>query len=72
MQRDGTGVVRPAANAVTFAALRRSEDVEHSSPTGKPRVVEGFVGAGEDGFIHGSAVCTVPNASATWRLGGHA
>jgi hypothetical protein len=71
MQRDGTGMVQPAADRITFAALRRSDDVEHTSPVGRPRIVDGLIGAGEDGFIHGSAICSVPNASASWHVGGH-
>jgi len=57
----------PNPGTITFSALPRTESVD--DPTdGESRVVEGFLGMSEDGFVLDSGICNVPFATASWRL----
>lgn len=70
MYRDERPLTATKPNNLVFSALRRTDDEEQVAPVGTPRIVEGFLGTSEEGFLHGNGVvCAVPNASASWSVG---
>lgn len=45
--------------------------MDSSHEYGDPRVLEGFLGMSEDGFVHSgtiSSICTVPGSTASWDM----
>ncbi|ORX38487.1 hypothetical protein BD324DRAFT_621048 [Kockovaella imperatae] len=53
----------PRAGVLAFATLHRDHhSVASEVSAGDARVVDGFVGHGEDGIIHGQSICKVPGA----------
>ncbi|OCF57225.1 hypothetical protein L486_04681 [Kwoniella mangroviensis CBS 10435] len=61
---------QPKPDTITFSALGRSDE-EGELGTGSPRVVDGFLGLSEGGFIYSnpiSSICTAPGAvvTASW------
>ncbi|WVQ82332.1 hypothetical protein IAT38_004460 [Cryptococcus sp. DSM 104549] len=57
----------PTPGEITFAAIPRAEEVD-DVPRGEPRVVDGFLGLSESGFIYSnpaSSVCTAAGAFVT-------
>ncbi|WVR00037.1 hypothetical protein IAU59_007179 [Kwoniella sp. CBS 9459] len=62
-------IAKPSANTLTFSSLAKTEEIDHA-PIGKPRVVEGFLGLSEGGFIYSNpsaSICTAPSATTTVR-----
>lgn len=53
-----------------FGSLAKTNQREEasSSKQGQPRVVDGFLGLSEDGFIESGGVCSVPGATARWSI----
>ncbi len=61
----------PTAGRLMFSALARSEEVDNVEMDGEGRVVKGFLGMSEDGFVHSgqvSSICTVPGSTASWDM----
>ncbi|WWD19082.1 hypothetical protein CI109_103540 [Kwoniella shandongensis] len=60
----------PSLSSITFSSIPKSDEVD-DVPVGTPRVVDGFLGLSEGGFIYSnpsSAICTAPGATTTWRI----
>ncbi|OCF37967.1 hypothetical protein I317_03928 [Kwoniella heveanensis CBS 569] len=60
-------IVKPTPHTFTFSSLAKSEETD-DIPIGQPRVVKGFLGLSEGGFIYSnpsSSICTAPGATNT-------
>ncbi|ORY35549.1 hypothetical protein BCR39DRAFT_510672 [Naematelia encephala] len=63
-----TGDLTPKQGQITFAALRKSDNLDSIPLQGTPRVQDGFLACSEDGFINNSSICTVPGATCSWTF----
>ncbi|KAK8854772.1 hypothetical protein IAR55_003511 [Kwoniella newhampshirensis] len=60
----------PSPSTITFSSIPKSDEID-DTPIGTPRVVDGFLGLSEGGFIYSnpsSAICTAPGAMTTWKI----
>ena len=53
----------PSAGQLTFDVLPKSDELGEAVPMAEFEMQEGFLGLSEGGFVHGSAVCSVPGAA---------
>jgi len=71
-RKGGFGLPGVEGGRIGFSTLGRMENVEEGEVVGTPRVVDGFLGFSEGGFVHsnesGSSISTVPGARLSWRV----
>lgn len=67
-KRKSDPVVTPGQ--IIFGSLAKTNQREEASSSmqGQPRVIDGFLGLSEDGFIESGGVCSVPGATARWSI----
>lgn len=68
---DVPGPLHPKNGRVVLSALSKheypDEDLD-SSRRGESRIVDGFLGSSEEGFIVQNGVCSVPASTVSWDL----